>query len=599
MRKVISRSIVLFLIASFLQGISLPPHANASAGPKGSLAFDGQSASASTIMQVEANGLTAPRTGEFTYETWFKTTLDQSNPTTGNIVQTIMGTRSPSGNGNSGIDITVGGISGNGRLTVMTGGGSGPLSTGTGQVIANRWYHMAFVRDFVGDVYVTSLYLDGVLKDYRLKGNGLSDVSPNKLPFNFDLTSTRVYLGRKGDSCCGSSAEELSGFLSNVRVSNIAEYTSDFTPPTGPLVATAQTQLLLNTTNDANYLTNTGTKTGVTISASSATTRIYPVTSSDAPEFATPTLTSLSVSSGVFAGGTTSEVIGTNLSSVTGITVGGTSATGITVNSPTSVSFTTPSGTLGAKDVVVSTMLGNFTLTGAFTYVKTPQTITFGALADILISGTPPAVSATASSGLTVVFTSATTGVCTVSGTTVTLVAPGTCTINANQAGDGTYAAATQVQQSFGVSYRSQTVSFDALTGATLGVSSAPLIRGSASSGLAVTYSSTTPGVCTVSGTTISMLNPGTCTISASQAGNGTYSAAASVTQSFSITAKPDDGQKELMAILTLLPELASISKNIGDLAVNSMTKCVKGKLVKRVKKGAKCPKTYRKVTGS
>jgi hypothetical protein len=89
------------------------------------------------------------------------------------------------------------------------------------------------------------------------------------------------------------------------------------------------------------------------------------------------------------------------------------------------------------------------------------------------------------------------------------------------------------------------------------------------------------------------MLNPGTCTISASQAGNGTYTAAASVSQSFSITAKPDDGQKELMEILTLLPGLASISKNIGDLAINNMTKCVKGKLVKRVKLGAKCPKGY------
>jgi hypothetical protein len=510
--KINKKSYKFFAVLLSVSILQLPfaTLANASAGPKGSLAFDGQNASASTIMQVEANGLTAPGTGEFTYETWFKTTLDQSNPATGNIVQTILGTRSPSGDGNSGIDITVGGISGNGRLTVMTGGGSGPLSTGTGQVMANRWYHMAFVRDFVGGVYVTSLYLDGVLKDYRSQGTGLSDISPNKLPFNYNLTSTRVYLGRKGDSCCGSSAEELSGFLSNIRVSNIAEYTSDFTPPTGPLVATVQTQLLLNTTNDANYLTNTGTKTGVTISASSSTTRITPVTSSDAPAFATPTLTSLSVSSGVFAGGTASGIIGTNLSSVTGITVGGAAATGVTVNSSTSVSFTTPSGTLGAKDVVVSTMLGNFTLSSAFTYQKT-----------------------------------------------------------------------------------SQVISFDALAGAMLGVSAAPSLRASATSGLSVTFSSATPSICSISGSIISMLNPGTCTITASQAGDATY-AAAEINQSFVITAKPkDDGQKELMEILALLPEIASISINLGDIAVNSMTKCVKGKLVKRVKIGAKCPKGY------
>ena len=48
-------------------------------------------------------------------------------------------------------------------------------------------------------------------------------------------------------------------------------------------------------------------------------------------------------------------------------------------------------------------------------------------------------------------FTSATLGVCTVSGTTLTLVAVGTCTINASQAGNGSYAAATTVSNSFSV----------------------------------------------------------------------------------------------------------------------------------------------------
>jgi hypothetical protein len=227
------------------------------------------------------------------------------------------------------------------------------------------------------------------------------------------------------------------------------------------------------------------------------------------------------------------------------------------------------------------------------TVVGSGQTITFAALADKIISDTPPTLSATATSGLTVAFTSATTGVCTVSGTSITFIGPGTCIINANQAGDATRAAAPQVQRSFAIAYLTQSITFDALAGATLGVTSAPAIKGSASSGLAVSYSSATPGVCAVAGTIISMMNPGTCTISASQAGNGTYSAAATVSQSFSITAKPDDGQKELMAILSLLPGLASISINLGDIAVNSMTKCVKGKLVKRMKVGAKCPKGY------
>ena len=57
--------------------------------------------------------------------------------------------------------------------------------------------------------------------------------------------------------------------------------------------------------------------------------------------------------------------------------------------------------------------------------------------------------------------------------------------------------------------------------------------------------------------------------------------------------ARKAEEQRELLNILSLIPELGSISRNIGDLAVNNMTKCVKGKLVKRVKLGAKCPKGY------
>jgi len=60
-------------------------------------------------------------------------------------------------------------------------------------------------------------------------------------------------------------------------------------------------------------------------------------------------------------------------------------------------------------------------------------------------------VSATASSGLAVSFSSTTTSICTVAGATVTLVTIGTCTIQAIQAGNAVYAAATPVNQSFQV----------------------------------------------------------------------------------------------------------------------------------------------------
>lgn len=80
-----------------------------------------------------------------------------------------------------------------------------------------------------------------------------------------------------------------------------------------------------------------------------------------------------------------------------------------------------------------------------------PQTITF-ANPGAKNFGTSPTMSASANSGLIVTFSSSTTGVCTTTtGGTLTFVTAGTCTINANQAGNGTYAAASQVSQSFTV----------------------------------------------------------------------------------------------------------------------------------------------------
>ena len=79
------------------------------------------------------------------------------------------------------------------------------------------------------------------------------------------------------------------------------------------------------------------------------------------------------------------------------------------------------------------------------------QTITFNPLPNKVVTNPPFQLSATASSGLPVTFASLTSGACTVSGAVVTLVAPGTCSIRATQAGNGSFNAATPVTQSFQV----------------------------------------------------------------------------------------------------------------------------------------------------
>jgi hypothetical protein len=163
------------------------------------------------------------------------------------------------------------------------------------------------------------------------------------------------------------------------------------------------------------------------------------------------------------------------------------------------------------------------------------QSITFGPLSNQVL-GTPPfTITATSSSGLPVSFSSRTSDVCTVSGTIVTLVAPGTCTIRATQPGDADWSAAIPVNQSFQVTQQSQTITFGPLPNQVLGTPPFA-ISANASSGLPISFTASTARVCTISGSIVTVLARGTCTIQATQQGNAAWAAATPVTQSFQVT---------------------------------------------------------------
>ena len=87
----------------------------------------------------------------------------------------------------------------------------------------------------------------------------------------------------------------------------------------------------------------------------------------------------------------------------------------------------------------------------AFDIGKASQTITFGGLATRTFGDADFTVVATATSGLTVSFSSLTAGVCSVTGASVHLIAAGTCTIRASQAGNANFNAAADVDQGFTV----------------------------------------------------------------------------------------------------------------------------------------------------
>jgi hypothetical protein len=183
------------------------------------------------------------------------------------------------------------------------------------------------------------------------------------------------------------------------------------------------------------------------------------------PDTTAPTLTiANNVSASAATGPVTftfvfSEDVGTSFDS-SDITVnGGTAGAFTRVGGTQATLVVTPTPGVGGT-MTVTVAAGRFTdiagnanaaaATASKDYIAT-QTITFASPGNQTIGTPPPALAATASSGLPVVITSSTLGVCTVSGTTLTLVAAGTCNLTANQAGNATFAPAPAVIRTFTV----------------------------------------------------------------------------------------------------------------------------------------------------
>ncbi len=190
-----------------------------------------------------------------------------------------------------------------------------------------------------------------------------------------------------------------------------------------------------------------------------------------------------------------------------------------------------------------TTVTASFNATTSTTAVKankqsqTIRSITFSTFNISAIGGTTT-VSASATSGLPVSFSSITSSICTVSGSTVKGTAAGTCTIAANQSGSTTYSAAPQITASITVNKtaQKQTISSFSLYPTTVTVGNTATASASATSKLQVVFSSLTSSICTVSGNTVKGTAAGTCTIAANQNGNSDYAMAPQVTQNISIT---------------------------------------------------------------
>ena len=141
--------------------------------------------------------------------------------------------------------------------------------------------------------------------------------------------------------------------------------------------------------------------------------------------------------------------------------------------------------------------------------------------------------------------------------------------MRATQAGNNSYNPAPSVEKTLTVTKAPQTITFNALTDASLFDGSYSLSgKATASSGLAVSYATSDATVASLSGTTLTLHKGGTVTITASQTGNDTYAAATPVTQS--LTVKDD---RYLDQNITWTQTISSLS--IGGTDVNMTAKSI------------------------
>ncbi len=189
--------------------------------------------------------------------------------------------------------------------------------------------------------------------------------------------------------------------------------------------------------------------------------------------------------------------------------------------------------------VIAHEGLDSNSVTSTATVNKADQSITFTAPTSPITFVPNQTVNLSASggaSGNSVVFSIASsTGSGTISGNTLTVTGAGSIVLDANQAGNSNYNAATQVQRTLVVNKASQTISFTAPTSPITFVpnETVDLSASGGASGNAVVFSidASSSGTGSISGSTLTVTGAGTFVLDANQASNSNYNAAPQVQQ--------------------------------------------------------------------
>jgi hypothetical protein len=157
--------------------------------------------------------------------------------------------------------------------------------------------------------------------------------------------------------------------------------------------------------------------------------------------------------------------------------------------------------------------------------------------------------------------------VCIASGFYVQIVGGGTCILTYQSEATTSFLASDLYSVSFEVSRDPQTLAFSPTPNVNLSSRSLALAA-TTSSGAGVIFATTTPTICSISGSTLKLLRAGNCSVTATQGGTATF-APVSTTANIVIAGSPVVARKTIT--------------------------CVKGKSTKRVSGvNPKCPKGFK-----
>jgi hypothetical protein len=231
-----------------------------------------------------------------------------------------------------------------------------------------------------------------------------------------------------------------------------------------------------------------------------------------------------------------------------GCTVGYTSTalpSGLSLDASTGVISGTPTASQPAANVTITGACDGYTATATVTItVAATQTITFGPAPtpNFTPNGTFD-VSATATSGGVVAYSSLTPLVCaTNGGPTIVMLGAGLCTIAANQPGNASYAPAPQVTQGISIPLGTQTALVLSASPASVAVNGTSLLRTTGGSGTGTVTYRHISGPCSLSGATLTGTGTGSCVFNATKAADANYTARTSNDLTLVVTALPLTG---------------------------------------------------------